>query len=423
MLRLFRVRPDEAPFVAWVALLAFVLAFGRVLLLSVGNALFLASHGPESYGWVYLLGGLLLGAMGWVYRRAIPRLRFDHLASGALACLGAVLLVLAAGAGQLWLRPALPAFLLVVWVFGILILWGLASRGVDEEQARRLFGLMGVGEVLGDVVGGLSVGGLFTRGGALFVLGLSALSLFGAAVLVRAIAARYPEVRAEEAPSESEPQAAAGLGPWRPYVTWVAMMGGLVTLCWYLVDASLYRQLATRYSSPAEVSAFVGTLWAVIATSTGLVRLFVSGPALRRLGASGIMLLPLAMLAILAGVAASASLGTAESTFASVALSMFAWRVLRDGIDKPGALLLYQAMPPGPRLAAQSLVETAGDAGATCLAGVLLLVLQAAPDFGAGGLALITGALVVAWAAVVRRLLRLHRGLSPAPCRATSPGG
>lgn len=416
MLRFLRVRSDEAPFVAWIGLLAFVTAFGRVLLLSVGNGLFLGSHGPESYAWVYLLGGALLGSLGWVYRRAIPRLRFDRLASGTLTLLGLGLAILALGSGRPWLLPFLPASLLVVWVFGILILWGLASRGVDEEQARRLFGLMGVGEVLGDVVGGLSVGPLFAGGGPLFVLLLSAGSLVVGGLLVGAIARRYPKVRGEgpreEAASSPAPSSnPAELGPWRPYVAWVAVMGALVTVCWYLVDASLYRQLAARYQSPLEVSAFVGTLWALIAASTGLVRLFVSGPTLRRLGVSGILLLPLVMLAVLALVATTASLGTPDSTFASVALSMFAWRVLRDGIDKPGALLLYQAMPPGPRLAAQSLVETAGDAGATCVAGLLLLLLQAAPGLGAGSLALITGVLVLAWTAVVRRLLQLHRGL------------
>jgi len=411
MTRLLRVRPGEAPFVVWIAALALALACGRVILLSVCNATFLAHYTPDDYGWVYLLAAASLAVGGGAYRALLGRVRFDRLACGVLVVLSLVVALQAALGGSGVMVPFMPAWVLVVWVFGLLILWGLASRGVDDEQAGRLFGLMGLGEVLGDVLGGLGVGRLVGLCGLGPTLLVAAACLLGASGLVLVIARRFPRVL-DEGPLEPEvprPRSTLrALGSWRSYVSWIAVLGALITVCWYLIDASLYRQLAARYPTPGEVTAFLGLLWAGIASATFGVRLLIAGRTLSRVGVRGILVLPGAMVCLLGLVALSAAVGWAEATFVAVAGCVVVWRVLRDGLDKPGTLLLYHAIPPQPRLAAQSLVETLGDAGATALAGVLLLLLGAAPWFGPGALAGVTALLVVLWSLVARRLVTLH---------------
>lgn len=410
MARLLRLRPGEAPFVLWIAALAWALAFGRVILLSVGNGTFLAHYTANDYGWVYLLAAVTLAVGGAAYRGLIGRLRFDRLAAGTLGVLSLGVVALWALGGHRALIPLIPAWVLVVWVFGLTILWGLASRGVDEEQAGRLFGLMGVGEVLGDVVGGLGVGVLVERLGTSATLLVSAASLAGAGALIVAITRRFPRTLDDDEPAVEElPRSSlSALESWRGYVAWIGALGALITVCWYLVDASLYRQIAARFETPAEVTAFLGLLWAGIAAGTFGVRLLIAGWALSRVGVRGILVLPGAMVCLLGAVALCAAVDWSEATFVAVAGSVIAWRVIRDGLDKPGTLLLYQAIPPRPRLAAQSLVETLGDACATGLAGLLLLLLGGAPWFGAGALAMLTATLVVCWCVVARRLIALH---------------
>ena len=107
-------------------------------------------------------------------------------------------------------------------------------------------------------------------------------------------------------------------------------------------------------------------------------------------------------------VALASLSGSSELTFWLVVVSAVSWRVLKDGIDKPGLLLLYQALPPEPRLRTQSLVETMTDACATGLAGGLILTLSSAPWFGAAPIAGVTALLALVWVGLTRRLVRLH---------------
>lgn len=412
MFRWFDLRPGEGARVAWVFALAFLLACGRVVLLSGANAALLSHYPAEAYGWVLVCAAALIFSSGVTYRALLGKRRFVHLASLALLAQagGTVgLQVLADLSGRRELVLLLAAWVLLVWVFGLLILWTTAGRLLDQEQAGRLLALMGAGEVLGDVVGGAGVAPL------LAVLPPSALPFVSAALLLlavgtlRLIGGRFPELESSPAPTPAQPAGAAQWDPrWRPYVARLILLCGLITICYYLVDLGFFRQVRSRYRE-AEAAVFLGRTYAVIASLTLGLRLFLAGRLLSRFGVRfATRVLPLAVLVTMAGVALASLSGSSELTFWLVVVSAVSWRVLKDGIDKPGLLLLYQALPPEPRLRTQSLVETMTDACATGLAGGLILTLSSAPWFGAAPIAGVTALLALVWVGLTRRLVRLH---------------
>lgn len=419
MFRWFDLRPGEGARVAWVFALAFLLACGRVILLSSANAALLSHYPAEAYGWVLVAAAALIFVSGVAYRALLARRRFVHLASLALIAQAAGtvgLQVLADSTQRRELVLLLAAWVLLVWVYGLLILWTTAGRLLDQEQAGRLLALMGAGEVLGDVVGGAGVAPLLRLlppAGLPFV---SATLFLGAVGALRLIRGRFPEVDQTHEPSPSQAPPAADWDPrWRPYVARLMLLCGLITICYYLVDLGYFRQVRARYRE-AEAAVFLGRVYALTASLTLLLRLFLAGRLLSRFGVSfATRVLPIAVVFTMAGVALASLSGSSELTFWLVVLSAVSWRVLKDGIDKPGLLLLYQALPPEPRLRTQSLVETMTDACATGLAGGLILLLSSAPWFGAAPIALVTALLALGWVGLTRRLVRLHAGFSRPP--------
>ncbi|HBP19036.1 MAG TPA: hypothetical protein DEA08_14775 [Planctomycetes bacterium] len=424
MFRWFDLRPGEGPRVAWVFALAFLLACGRVVLLSGANAALLSHYPAEAYGWVLVCAAALIFSGGVTYRASLGRRRFVHLASLVLLAQAAGtvgLQVLGDLSGRRELVLLLAAWVLLVWVFGLLILWTTAGRLLDQEQAGRLLALMGAGEVLGDVVGGAGVAPLLRVMPPSALPFVSATLLLFAVGVLRLIGGRFPEVESTPSPSAAaipagipagsgeQPAALAEPDPrWRPYVARLILLCGLITICYYLVDLGFFRQVRARYRE-AEAAVFLGRTYAVIASLTLGLRLFLAGRLLSRFGVRfATRVLPLAVLVTMAGVALASLSGSSELTFWLVVVSAVSWRVLKDGIDKPGLLLLYQALPPEPRLRTQSLVETMTDACATGLAGGLILTLSSAPWFGAAPIAGVTALLALVWVGLTRRLVRLH---------------
>ncbi len=150
------VRAGEGPPAALLFLSFFLLASFQYAGKSIRQATFVDALGADRLPWVYLLTALLSYPLLRVYGRLTDR--FPHrrvlAATWALVGVGMVAFWWLFADRQPWVPIAFYLFLSIAFVLMVSQFWFEAGQVLDPRQAKRLFGLIGAGGLLGGVAGG-----------------------------------------------------------------------------------------------------------------------------------------------------------------------------------------------------------------------------------------------------------------------------
>ncbi len=157
---LLKIQPGEERLVGSLVSLYFVLALSYVFVQSMAFGLFITEYGPDFLPYSYLTLAVFATLVAFFYLKLSERLPFPRLVSLNLV-------FLASGSFLIWsgLRSPLShyfALLLPLWFqvllnLGNLAIWPLAGRLLDLQQGKRLFGCVGAGMWLANIIGGLLV--------------------------------------------------------------------------------------------------------------------------------------------------------------------------------------------------------------------------------------------------------------------------
>ena len=153
-----KVEPGEGKPLGWLFAFSFFVGIVLVSLYTASSALFLSTYGSETIPWVYILSAFVATATGAVYYRVERRWSSSRLFSGTLLLI--FLSIVGFRLGLQMTDHPWPTFGLLTWfpvVSGLMsvIQWTLAGSVFDVRQGKRLFGLVGAGELLASVVGGV----------------------------------------------------------------------------------------------------------------------------------------------------------------------------------------------------------------------------------------------------------------------------
>ena len=150
------VRPGEG-------LLAFAL-FAQCFLLgtfqftgkAVRQATYVDSLGAENLPWVYGLVALLAYPVIRLYTTYTAKIRWQTLIAGTTLSIATGLVVFwwLLQYPQPWLRLLFYVWVSIATVLAMSQFWSYAADRLDPRQARRLFGLVSAGGLLGGVAGG-----------------------------------------------------------------------------------------------------------------------------------------------------------------------------------------------------------------------------------------------------------------------------
>jgi AAA family ATP:ADP antiporter len=410
--RVGRVEASEVPLVRASAATFFCLLGGLFLLRPVREQ-FGVQAGLDRLPLLFLgtvVATLLAQPLhGWlvarVPRRPLLALSYRFLALSLV--LFFALVVLLPEAGDVVVGRVYYVWFSVFNLFAVSIFWQLMADVWRPEQARRLYGLVGVGGTLGAVLGALAstqvgrVAGLLGVPEDDLVPGL----LLGGALLlelaVRATRRVGDEVRRLPVSPEVKAGAALGGRAWEgarevvrsPFLLgisgWVflhALLGSLL----YFAQAEV---VAREASGPGERTEVFG--WINFATQgvTLVVQLFFTGRILTALGVGrSLAVLPLVTLAGLGALALSPTLSV-----------LVAVEVLRRGtgfgLANPAEQGLFAVLPREEKWKAKAFVDTfvtrTGDATAAALE-----LLGKGAALATGSLFLVGAPATVAWAAL-----------------------
>lgn len=365
------VRPGEraVTFGAFTAL--FCITGGHTLLETARDALFLAKLPPERLPWMYLVIAALGLAVAQLGKRA----------SGAVALSLVGAIGVTAGFWALSQNAGTGfVYALFVWTgtvgsWMVLQFWLLLGGVMHVGQAKRLFGFVGAGGVLGATAGAATAravaGAMDTRH-----LLVAACALFAAAIIpARVVEARAADPAKPKATQAVRPTARGGEGLWAdaratardPYLSRILLLALVATVCLTFVDY-LFKLVVAREVPKEALGTTFATIYTVMNAVALVVQLGLVSTALRVLGVHrALAILPLLVFFGGFGVVAVPTL------VAAVVLKGFDG-VLRHSMHKTTTELLYLPLEEAVRARAKPVIDLVAQRGGQAVASIGLLI-------------------------------------------------
>lgn len=419
---LFNIQPEERrPF--WLLITySFLTGITIVFAYTASISLFLTEFGPQNLPYVYIAAAIVMVVIGSGYARLETRLsavNFFNVAIGFLF-ITAVLLWAAYFAQQArWLT-----FVLLIWfrlLFSLVNLtyWSAAGQILTLQQAKRLFGLIGIGEVVAFIIGYASVPLFVELLGTANLLLLTILALALTQLILLQLRRYLPTSKPQTRETAvSEPIA------WREllrdgYTRLIFLSAFITIMVYFFVDFGFFNEVRDRFNDADTVAEFMGLFWTIVYAVSLFVRLFVTAPLLKRFGLqAGLLFMPISLILVL-GLFVLASFVTSSSLFLFflIGLAKLLDDALSVTVHRSASTLLYQPLAEKSRLVSQVLAESVIVPMGIGLAGVALLLLNSLPNFNSRYFALFLLVVFAIWVVVSRRTYRhyvhaLERALS-----------
>ncbi len=381
---------------AWpFAVLLFLLVGAHALLETARDSLFLRTQPLSRLPWVYLAVAVAVLAVtpgqAWLMRRR----------TGAPA-MAITLLVTTGLTASFWAATpnalAVNAFYVWTALFSSLIFaqfWLGPAEAFDAGQAKRVFGFIGAGGLLGAVAGAAAAKLILMTAPPRALLLVSAGLTLSAAMLVGVW--RCPTQRPGSAiPEVSVLQAVprdAMKDPYLRLLTLLALVPALAaTLVDYVFKTTIAAQVLPKNIPGVIANAYVAQNVLALVVEVFAVRFLLGSEGVTR----SLFLLPVALLAGVAGFA------VASTVFLAMCLKIVDGG-LRPSLYRVSTELLYVPVPPAKRRLLMPSIETVGQRGGQSAASLLLLLVQQLAGASLLAAAAIAGA-AVGWLQIIRAL-------------------
>jgi ATP:ADP antiporter, AAA family len=381
---------------AWpFAVLLFLLVAAHALLETARDSLFLRTQPVSQLPWVYLAVAfavlVVTPAQAWLMRRK----------TGAPAM--AVTLLVASGlTASFWAvaREPMAVNAFYVWtaLFASLIFaqfWLGPADAFNAGQAKRVFGFIGTGGLLGGVAGAAAAKFILLVAPPRILLLVSAGLTLGAAVVAgvwRCARQRPGSAAPEVAVLRTVPRDAMA-DPYLRLLTLLAVVPALAaTLVDYVFKTTVAAQVLPRNIPSVVANAYVLQSVLALAVEVFAVRYLLGSEGVTR----SLFLLPVALLAAVTGFALS-------STVLFAMCLKIVDGALRPSLHRVSTELLYIPVPPAKRRLLKPSIDTVGQRGGQSAASVLLLGIQGLAGASVYAALAIAGA-TLGWIQVIRAL-------------------
>ncbi|MCA1827404.1 MAG: HEAT repeat domain-containing protein [Myxococcales bacterium] len=400
-----RIRPGEQRRVALMAAYA-ANAIGAVVVgRSVRDALYLANRPAKGLAGMYIWSSLAIVLISYFYARIADKVNRGALNAAcaflcAAFCAGFwALLNLHDGA---WVYAALYIFVEAMGSLVVIQFWTMANDVFHAREAKRLFGLIGGGGTLANVIFGLLVGKYAKTIGATNLLWLMVAQLVLCAVLAKAgsgLATIAPNFARRAQPSHKAPLLSrAGLSFLsNKHLTIVALIGAVSAAAVTIVDFQ-FKLSAAAVLQQNELAGYFGKFYGVCGGVALAIQIWITGRVLERYGILA-SLLPLPV--GLAFGSASAAVVPTPGLFVS-SLAKGSDTIFRYTINDASMQLLYVPVQAHVRGRAKAFIDGVLKPTAIALTGAVLLFYK---QFGGKGAPLTAAVLllVILWVLLLVR--------------------
>ncbi|MEM7353518.1 MAG: Npt1/Npt2 family nucleotide transporter [Acidobacteriota bacterium] len=378
------------------------------------QSIFIDALGADRLPFVYLLIALCSYPLLVLHGRMVDRWDQNRLIAGSCLAVGASLIVfwwLFASGSEI----VSVAFYLWISIVGILLVsqfWSYASHLLDARQAKRLFGFIGAGGILGSIAGGQLARWASSRLDTYTTLLLAAAVLAALAILMHwraprdsAVGPQPPED--DEAPSLADASAGFDVVRQSPYLRLIAAIMLLSGMVAQVVDLQFSWAIEQSTETLEERTAVFGNLYSVMGLCAFAFQLLATARIHRRRGVG----YALRILPSTNGVGSIAFL--VAGLFFPAFLLPVAWVLkigengLRYSLEQSTRELLFLPLPAKQRPKAKAFIDVFVQRSAKGVAALALL------SVAFGWMSVVQTAWlslvwVVLWLALVRSTHRLY---------------
>lgn len=398
------VRREEVRPLVLMILYGFLAMTSYYVVKPVRNAVFVDRVGAHNLPYVYILTALIVSVIMIFYSRWVDRIGHKTLLLGTIAFLASNLLIfrwllllkedlVVSGAFYIWgkLYP-----LLVVsqfWLVGNLI-W-------TTRQAKRLFGPVGIGLILGGIAGSAVAGWAAKEVGSENLLLVTAGMLGVCAVLVILLDRHIGKGETGKARLVGNlSKDAIKLLRDSPNLRMISTILMLTIMVSTMADWQFNQAVESFVPGEDAKTAFFGqfNLWLNVASV--IIQLLLTSFVLGRFGVgAALLVLPATMLGWNVGLALVPILFMATLMKGSEG-------AIRYSLDQSTRELLFLPVPTDVKYKVKPLIDLAVYRGGTGLAGVLLLILTNGLGFGMRGVSILTVVLCTTWVLATFKMRR-----------------
>jgi AAA family ATP:ADP antiporter len=397
------VRPSERRMVTRLFWLHFILIASYTLARATRDAVFLEELRARRLPYLFIAVAVCTAVVSTVMARRSIGQRLQRTLAQSLTRCGVVLLAFVPIFH--YAHGPLPPIAFYLWTgtYGLLLVslfWVLVNEAIDPREAKRLFGIIGAGGILGGMAAGASIGWLGAATGAERLLYGAGALLFLAVPLVHRVL-ETGSSRVLDIPRDRE-------APKRflhdPYVRLVALMFLLGGITASLLDYQFKVVLERSGDGQAgQIARYLGIYYMLANLGSILLQVAASAYLLKRFGANAVSsLLPAG---IVVGSALTLLLGAAAIPIAATRLYEAG---LRNSIGKTAWEFLFFPLAAGVRRRVKTFIDAVVDRSAEALAGLLILAVNGLLGGSWWQLAAVTLVFACAWYAANSRLKRAY---------------
>jgi len=397
----FDVRPGEGSRVVLLGLYFASIMVANNILKPVSWGLFLNRFEISRLPYLYLLIAAVGGLLAYLYTRMAVLASLEAAVSAATAvCVASLVLFwMLIDVGSTGLLYVFSVFVSLVGIVFLAQGWLIAGTFFDSREAKRLYGLLGLGAIVGAAAGSSLTALAAARWGtknllpaaAVFLL-LAFASLKGAAFAARR-SGRNRRDRPEPDPARQQfrfQDLAASLARYRHLQVIVGIIA--ITFCVEVLVEFQFNALAKEAFRGDELTAFLGWFNAALSGVTFLLQVFLTTLVVARLGVGRTLAIaPLAVGSASLGVMAAPGLLTAS-------LVRLGEAATRYSINRTAIELLYLPLPAELKARTKTFVDVFMDRFGRGMAAMILLGLSALGWTAPRRLSLVLVALAAGWA-------------------------
>ena len=396
-------------------LLASLLELAFTFVDSMAFGLFLAEYGPQSLPYSYIVIAIFAPVAAVLYIKLGERVSFSKTLLINLSFLGTSSFLAWLSLKSSFVHSVsytLPLLYQVVTNLGTLVVWQLAGRVYNFQQAKRLFPLLISGTWLASIIGGLLVEPLVDWMGASNLL-IPAMIMFGLALItLRTIAHTY----LGQEPVVHQPHRIAD-PPIRSkrifHDRYVLLIFAYIVIWWiayFFLDNIFANGAVARFPDVNQLTVFSGQLSAI----TGIVALisstFLTSRIIARFGLrAGLMIEMVAVSLIIGLVVINGRLGgNVAIVFFLVAFAKLLNVGLGFSLSQTAYSIVFQPLPTTTRGSVQAAADGIFQPIAGGLAGLGILALTSGLKFNYLGLSYVYLGFAIALIIVIVLLSRRY---------------
>jgi AAA family ATP:ADP antiporter len=396
------VRREEVRALVLMILYGFLAMTSYYVVKPVRNSVFVDRVGADNLPYVYILTALIVSVIMVFYSRWVDRIGHKTLLLGTFAFLASNLLLfrwllllkedfIVSGAFYIW-GKLYPLFVVSqFWLVGNL-LW-------TTRQAKRLFGPIGVGLIMGGIAGSAVAGWATSAIGTENLLLAAAVMLGLCAFLVILLDKDIGKGETGQARLVGKLSKDAFKLLWEsPNLRMISAILTITILVSTLVDWQLNQAVEAAIPGEDAKTQFFGRFFLILNIVSVVIQVLLTSFVLGRFGVgAALLVLPASLLIANVGIFLVPVLMTAV-------LAKGAEQAIRYSLDQSTRELLFLPVPTDVKYKVKPLIDLAVYRGGTGLGGILLLVFTNWLGMGLRGVSLICVGLTVVWVIATFRM-------------------